>query len=154
MRKIKFWFTYNYRKLRIWYLRNTAYAVNSTKVKRPINCSAEVAAAFRIWNHVIHSKNATLMFDPVTGESLVEYRQSDVAIFLFLESNRLRVINSITGYDIKLSEAERLWCEQNFKRELHIRRLRFKTNAVNKIVNTLENLESKVIKSMPTQTST
>jgi hypothetical protein len=126
---------------------------NSTRVKRPVNCNAEVSAAFRIWNHVIHSKNSTLMYDPVTGESLVEYREADVAIFLFLESNRLRVINSITGYDITLTEPERIWCEQNFKRELHIRRLRFKTNAINKIVNTMENLESKVIKSMSTQTS-
>jgi len=144
MRKIKFWFTYNYRKLRIWYIRNTN-AVNSTKVKRPINCSPEVLTAIRIWNHVIHSKNSTLMFDPVTGESLVEYSIDNTPIYLFLESRRLRIINSITGYDVSLTESERLWCEQNFKRELHIRRLRFKTKALNKIVNTLERLERKVI---------
>jgi hypothetical protein len=145
MRKIKFWFTYNYRKLRIWYIRNTAMNTNSTRVKRPVNCNAEVSAAFRIWNHVIHSKNAILMYDPVTSESLVEYSIDNTPIYLFLESRRLRIINSITGYDVSLTESERLWCEQNFKRELHIRRLRFKTKALNKIVNTLERLERKVI---------
>lgn len=144
MNKIKTYINRSYRKLRIWYLRNTDPIHYSTKVKRPKNCSEDVAAAIRIWNYVIHSKNATLMFDPITYESLVEFNDSSV-IYLFLEKNRLRIINTVTGYDVSLTDAERLWCEQNFKRELHIRRLRFKKQSLNKIVNTLSNLEKKVM---------
>jgi len=144
MHKIKTYFNRSYRKLRIWYLRNSGTTHNTAKVKRPVNCSDEVATAIRIWNYVIHSKNATLMFDPVTFECLVEFNDS-TTIYLFLEKNRLRVINTVTGYDVSLSDSERLWCEQNFKRELHIRRLRFKKQAIIKIVNTLSNLEKKVM---------
>ena len=96
-----------------------------TKKGRPQGSSQDVDTALRIWSRVILNKDSDLLYNPVNGECIAEGFDAKNPLYLFLESDRLRIINTVIGYDVILNSEEESWCEEIFRREVNRRRQDF-----------------------------
>lgn len=114
------------------------------RVNRPTRITPEVDTALRIWSRVVHEDTSTLLYNPQTHESYAEWTAGGGPIYLFLESGRLRIVNTVVGYDVRLDAAAENWCSQVFTREVHRRRSAFKRHALGKVVHSLDELESRI----------
>lgn len=118
-----------------------------TKKGRPQGSSQDVDTALRIWSIVVLNKDSDLLYNPVNGECIAEGFDTKNPLYLFLESDRLRIINTVIGYDVILNSEEESWCEEIFRREVSRRRYKFKQYALGKVVNSLDDLEERLIQS-------
>ena len=121
------------------YLRR--YFGTNLKVRRPVNMAPEVDTALRIWTRVVHEEDSELLYNPVTQECYAEWVDKNNPVYLFLESGRLRIVNTVIGYDVVLKQAEEDWCTECFKREVNRRRSEFKKIALGKVMHSLDDLE-------------
>ena len=117
------------------------YFGHSLKVRRPVGLAPEVDTALRIWTRVVHEEDSELLYNPVTQECYAEWVDSNNPVYLFLESGRLRIVNTVIGYDVHLKQAEEDWCTECFKREVNRRRSEFKRIALGKVMHSLDDLE-------------
>lgn len=117
------------------------YFGHSLKVRRPKGLAPEVDTALRIWTRVVHEEDSELLYNPVTQECYAEWVDSSNPVYLFLESGRLRIVNTVIGYDVHLKQAEEDWCTECFKREVNRRRSEFKRIALGKVMHSLDDLE-------------
>lgn len=118
-----------------------------TKKGRPQGSSQDVDTALRIWSRVILNKDSDLLYNPVNGECIAEGFDVKNPLYIFLESDRLRIINTVIGYDVILNSEEESWCEEIFRREVNRRRYKFKQYALGKVVHSLDDLEERLIQS-------
>lgn len=118
-----------------------------TKKGRPQGSSQDVDTALRIWSRVVLNKDSDLLYNPVNGECIAEGFDTKNPLYLFLESDRLRIINTVIGYDVILNSEEESWCEEIFRREVNRRRYKFKQYALGKVVHSLDDLEERLIQS-------
>lgn len=121
------------------YLRR--YFGQNLKVRRPLGMTAETDTALRIWSRVVNAEDSELLYNPVTQECYAEWVDVNNPVYLFLESGRLRIVNTVIGYDVFLKQAEEDWCTECFKREVNRRRSEFKMIALGKVMHSLDNLE-------------
>jgi hypothetical protein len=134
---IRYWLS-----LKIWNRR----VLNSKKKSgRPIGKSADVDTALRIWSRVILNSESDLLYNPVTDECYAEWFDAKNPVYLFLERHRMRIVNTVIGYDVLITEEEEHWCSEIFRREVNRRRNTFKTKALGKVVHSLDDLESRLI---------
>jgi len=112
--------------------------------KKPQYVSKEEEQALRIWSTLVHRKSSELLYNPATSECFVEWKNDDNYVFLFLESNNLRIVNTVVGYDIPLSQSAEAWCSGIFSKEVNHRRLAFKHRAIQKATHTLDALETRI----------
>jgi hypothetical protein len=108
------------------------------RIKRPHNVSAEEKRALEIWSRVVHQPDSVLLYDPKTYECYAELVDPEHPLYLFLESGRIRIINTVIGYDVTLTGVSETWCTQEFYREIHKRRARFKADALGRVVHSLD----------------
>jgi hypothetical protein len=120
------------------------YFGHSLKVRRPKGLAPEVDTALRIWTRVVHEEDSELLYNPVTQECYAEWVDSSNPVYLFLESGRLRIVNTVIGYDVHLKQAEEDWCTECFKREVNRRRSEFKRIALGKVMHSLDDLEDRL----------
>lgn len=120
------------------------YFGHSLKVRRPKGLAPEVDTALRIWTRVVHEEDSELLYNPVTQECYAEWVDSNNPVYLFLESGRLRIVNTVIGYDVHLKQAEEDWCTECFKREVNRRRSEFKRIALGKVMHSLDDLEDRL----------
>lgn len=113
------------------------------KMKRPTMNPTEEQAV-RIWTRVVHQADSDLMYNPQTHDAYALWEAPTGTVYLFLESGNLRVINTVVGYDIRLSNAVEHWCSKVFTREVAKRRNRFRLNAESKVVHSLDSLETRL----------
>lgn len=113
------------------------------RMKRPQMDSTEEQAV-RIWTKVVHQPDSELMYNPKTHEAYAVWDSPRGTVYLFLESQNLRVINTVVGYDIHLSSRVEQWCDNVFSREVDRRRKRFKKQAESKVVHSLDSLETRL----------
>jgi len=65
-------------------------------------------------------------------------------IYIFLEKNNMKVINSVYGYDIYLSNQMEQYLTERFLLEIYKRRQKFKHEALDKIQFSLDKTLSKI----------
>jgi hypothetical protein len=102
------------------------------------------AQAARIWIKVVHQKDSDLMYNPQTHEAYALWESPSGTVYLFLEAGNLRVINTVVGYDIRLSSSVEQWCASIFSREVAKRRAKFRKNAESKVTHSLDSLETRL----------
>lgn len=124
-----------------WYGMNSAR--RDQRVTKPKMTETESQAA-RIWQKVVHQKDSDLMYNPQTHEAYAQWDSPGGTIYLFLESGNLRVINTVVGYDIRLSAKVEQWCANIFTREVAKRRAKFRKNAESKVTHSLDSLENRL----------
>lgn len=129
-------------KVLIW---NRRHMKGLGHAKRPICKSADVNTALRIWSRVVLNDDSELMYNPVTHECYAEWFDRNNPVYLFLESGRMRIVNTVIGYDVQLGNDEENWCSEIFRREVNRRRNTFKTEALGKVVHSLDDLERRLI---------
>lgn len=112
------------------------------RISRPKGLSEEVDRAVKIWERVILNPNSNLLFNPENSECYAHLDDYDHPIFIFLESDKLRIINSDYGYDVSLEPICEKWCSQQFNREVARRRQIFKDEALSRVNYSLTKLES------------
>ena len=113
------------------------------RMKRPKMTPSEEQAA-RIWSQVVHQVDSDLLYNPQTQDAYALWEAPSGTVYLFLESGNLRIINTVVGYDIRLSNAVEHWCSKVFTREVAKRRNRFRLNAESKVVHSLDSLENRL----------
>lgn len=114
------------------------------RIDKPKMSQSEEQAA-RIWSKVVHQSDSDLMYNPQTHEAYAQWESPGGTIYLFLESGNLRVINTVVGYDIRLSSSVEQWCASIFTREVAKRRNKFKRGAESKIIHSLDSLETRLV---------
>lgn len=118
---------------------------NDMRAKRPKMTQSEEQAA-RIWSKVVHQPESDLMYNPQTHEAYARWDSPGGTVYLFLEAENLRVINTVVGYDIRISAKVEHWCNSVFSREVAKRRNKFRQQAESKVVHSLDSLESRLDK--------
>lgn len=116
------------------------------RMKRPLNMMPSEQQAVRIWTKVVHQPDSELMYNPENHEAYALWESPGGPVYLFLESENLRVINTVVGYDIRLSARVEQWCATVFSREVAKRRKKFKTQAESKVIHSLDSLETRLDK--------
>lgn len=123
------------------------YGLSATRrdqrIRRPKMSETEEQAA-RIWQKVVHQKDSDLMYNPQTHESYVQWDSPSGTVYLFLEAGNLRVINTVVGYDIRLSSQVEHYFANIFSREVAKRRAKFRKNAESKVTHSLDSLETRL----------
>lgn len=113
------------------------------RMKRPKMTQTEEQAV-RIWTRVVHHKESNLMYNPQTHDAYALWEAPSGTVYLFLESGNLRIINTVVGYDIRLSSTVEHWCSLIFTREVSKRRNQFRRNAEGKVIHSLDSLENRL----------
>jgi len=98
--------------------------------------------ATAIYMKLLFDPGTKLYYDLHTQECYL--RSEDSTIFIFLESNNVKIINSVYGYDVHISRDTESYLLEKFRREMAIRRQRFKEEALSKVEHSLENTLEKL----------
>jgi hypothetical protein len=109
--------------------------------------SADVRVAIRIWTRVIRHPESVLIYNPKTDECFAEWIDPACPVYLFLENSRIRIVNTVVGYDIMLDQVTADWCFRFFTREVNRRRTAFKRDALSKVAHSLDGLEVRLVDS-------
>ena len=135
--------TYISRWIRVKFMR---FFFPSDRVKRPTGLSNEEKLALEIWQTVVLSPTSVLLYNPLNSECVAEWHNNNHPVFLFLESDRIRIINSDLGYDVPLDSICEKWCHQIFTHEVHRRRTAYKEAAMARVNNSLTQLEEYLLR--------
>jgi len=111
------------------------------------NPSADVKVAVRIWKRVIRQPESVLIYNPKTDECFAEWIDPACPVYLFLENSRIRIVNTVVGYDVILDHNTSDWCFRFFTREINRRRTEFKRDALSKVAHSLDGLEVRLVDS-------
>jgi hypothetical protein len=152
VKSFRWWMRYRMVKIK-QAVKTLAPGHQTRRVSFPDKISFEEQTALRIWAMVVHQEASELMYDPQTYESYAEYQGPGGPIYLFLESRNLRVVNTVVGYDVRLSQAAELWATSVFNMEIHKRRSHFKAEVNSKIHHSLSSLEERLHSQIYPQTT-
>ena len=107
---------------------------NDERVKRPNNLSESQSCALDIAIRAIHDPASKLYYDIETQECYVKREDSEVGtIYVFIESQNIKIINTVFGYDIFISQETENYITSFFRKEMSKRRAQFKREALNKV---------------------
>lgn len=112
------------------------------KVKRPKKMSEAEKTALHIFMKVLLDPNSKLYYDLHTQECYL--RSEDATLYIFLEALNVKIINSVYGYDVHIGRDTEAYLLDRFKREMAIRRQKFKNEALSKIEHSLESTLNKL----------
>jgi len=131
-------------------LRAASPEHRSRQMRYPQRLTVEEKQALSIWTMVVHEESSELMYNPQTYESYAEYHGAGGPVYLFLESRNMRIVNSVVGYDVRLSQQGEEWASHVFNREIHKRRSIFKAEVNSKVRHSLEALEERLRENIKT----
>lgn len=124
------------RTVKVLYLRFLRNLSSERKVTRPKKMTESENKACEIFLTVLHDKDSKLYYDIKTQECYIS--SSDKTIFVFLESNNIKIINSVFGYDVHIKSNLENYLLEKFIREMGIRRNAFKKEVLSKINHSLD----------------
>lgn len=130
------------RKIKVFYLRLLRSLSSERKVTKPKKLTESENKACEIFLTVLHDKESKLYYDIKTQECYIS--SSDKTIFVFLESNNIKIINSVFGYDVHIKSDLENYLLEKFIREMGIRRNSFKNEVLSKINHSLDSTLSKM----------
>lgn len=124
------------RTVKVLYLRFLRNLSSERKVTRPKKMTESENKACEIFLTVLHDKDSKIYYDIKTQECYIS--SSDKTIFVFLESNNIKIINSVFGYDVHIKSNLENYLLEKFIREMGIRRNAFKKEVLSKINHSLD----------------
>ena len=130
------------RTVKVFYLRLLRNLSSERKVTKPKKLTEAENKACEIFLTVLHDKDSKLYYDIKTQECYIS--SSDKTIFVFLESNNIKIINSVFGYDVHIKSDLENYLLEKFIREMGIRRNSFKNEVLSKINHSLDSTLSKM----------
>jgi hypothetical protein len=140
------------RLLRIWIAKNLP-SRNRDRVARPSGVPDDVKTGLRIWFWALRQPDTELLYDPVAHECYLHLERAGHPLYMILEGDHMRIINSVIGYDIKISGHEYSYAEQGFFNEVHKRRQAFRKTIYNRVQNSLVGLYQDLLQPASRQTS-
>lgn len=132
-----------YKRRLIVFLAHLSKPKQGNDLKLPKMTPGEEQAV-RIWTRVVHQPDSNLMYNPQTQDCYAQWDSKTGTIYIFLEQGNLRIINTVVGYDVRLSHKVEQWCDYIFAKEVAVRRKKFRRQAESKVVHSLESLESRI----------
>jgi hypothetical protein len=112
------------------------------KPRLPKKLSESEQTAKDIFTLLLVRPETKLYYDLKTAECYV--RSEDSSVYIFLESRNLKIINSVYGYDVNISQELEAYLTHKFEKELYKRRISFKEEALSKIEHSLESTLNKL----------
>lgn len=135
------WYKFKSYFYRIWIKTRQGVKSNKrSKYPKKVNNQEKVGA--EIFIKVLHDPDSKLYYDLQSHECYL--RSSDSTLYLFLESGNLKVINSVYGYDIRLSNPMEIYLSERFRHEMTKRRHLFKKEALSKVKHSLDKTLDKI----------
>jgi hypothetical protein len=115
------------------------------RYKRPKNLNDIQTCSVDIAVKSIHNPNSKLYYDIVTQECYVKTEDEKVGtIYVFLESQNIKIINTVFGYDIFIDEPTESYVFGVFRKEMSKRRAQFKKEALLKVDYSLHKVLDKL----------
>ena len=130
------------RLIRVFYLRILRTFKSDKRVRKPKKLTESENKACEIFLTVLHNKDSKLYYDIKTQECYIG--SGDKTIFVFLEANNVKVINSVFGYDVHVKQDLENYLLEKFIREMAKRRNLFKLDVLSKINHSLDNTLSRI----------
>jgi hypothetical protein len=130
------------RLIRVFYLRVLRTFKGDKRVRKPKKLTESENKACEIFLTVLHNKDSKLYYDIKTQECYIG--SGDKTIFVFLEANNVKVINSVFGYDVHVKQDLENYLLEKFIREMAKRRNLFKLDVLSKINHSLDNTLSRI----------
>jgi hypothetical protein len=106
------------------------------KVKKPSKLLDTEQTACEIFLTILHNKDSKLYYDIQTQECYIS--SGDKTLFVFLESNNVKIINSVFGYDVHIRGELESYLLEKFIAEMSKRRNAFKKEVLSKINHSLD----------------
>ena len=129
------------RIFRIIYLKVIRSFKNS-KVKKPSKLSDAESTACEIFLTILHNKDSKLYYDIRTQECYIS--SGDKTLFVFLEANNVKIINSVFGYDVHVQGELESYLLEKFITEMGKRRNAFKNEVLSKINHSLDSTLTRI----------
>ena len=107
------------------------------KTRLPKRLSEAEQTAKDIFMFLLVRPETKLYYDLKTAECYI--RSEDCSVYIFLENKNIKIINSVYGYDVNISQELEAYMTNKFEHELYKRRATFKAEALSKIEHSLEN---------------
>jgi len=104
--------------------------------KKPKKLNEQEETIISIVEKLLLKSNTELYLDPKTQECYLSNSKYNV----FLESTRVRVINSVFGYDVYISAEVEAYLVHIFMLEVSKRRNKFKENIISKVNKNLNSI--------------
>lgn len=132
------------RLTKLYWLRLLRFMRQSeVQTRRPKKLTESERTATEIFMNLVNRPSSKLYYDLKTSECYV--RSEDGSIFIFLEERNIKIINSVYSFDVHISTELEAYLTARFERELAIRRLQFKKEALSKVEHSLENTLNKLL---------
>lgn len=136
---LPYWLKKNYilRSAKIFFARLVRVQRDGRRfTKRPKKMAHAEETACQIFTSVLRNRGSKLYYDIHTQECYL--RSEDAAIYVFLEAENVKIINSVFGYDVNISNELEGYLLEKFIREMTIRRKSFKMEALSKVNHSLD----------------
>jgi hypothetical protein len=130
-------------KLNVGKLKRAAWAAQE-KPRRPKNMCYSELSALTIYMRILRLPETKLYYDIKTQECFL--KSEEYQLYLFLEERNLKIINSVFGYDVRVSPELEAYMADRFVHEMAIRRSAFKAEALSKVDHSLELTVDRVLK--------
>lgn len=130
------------RWVRVHILRIARSFRTTQTIKKPKGITANQKTAVSIYLKILHEPTSKLYYDLTSQECYI--RSGDSSIYLFLEANNLKIINSVYGYDVSIDHRLETYLGEKFRRELALRRHTFKNEALSRVSHSLEKTLEKI----------
>lgn len=130
------------RFLLVSWLRIRRYFKTTQKHRKPKSITPNQKTAVSIYIKVLHDPTSKLYYDLTTQECYI--RSGDSSLYLFLEENNLKIINSVYGYDVAIGQQLEAYLGEKFRREMSVRRLAFKNEALSRVSHSLDKTLEKI----------
>jgi len=114
------------------------------KPTKPAKMSVSENSALTIFIRILRLPDSKLYYDIKTQECYL--KSEEYQLYLFLEERNIKIINSVFGYDVRLSQELESHMYDKFIHEMAIRRSAFKREALSKIDHSLELTVDRVLK--------
>jgi hypothetical protein len=132
-----------------WYWLKLKYGFGSkhdeNKARRPKGLSDSQTCALDIAVKAIHDPASKLYYDITTQECYVKRDDSEVGtIYVFIESQNIKIINTVFGYDIFINSDTENYITTVFRKEMAKRRAQFKKEALAKVDHSLHKVLDRI----------
>jgi hypothetical protein len=114
------------------------------KPNRPTKMSISENSALTIFTRILRLPDTKLYYDIKTQECYL--KSEEYQLYLFLEERNIKIINSVFGYDVRLTQELEAHMYDKFIHEMAIRRSAFKKEALSKVDHSLELTVDRVLK--------
>lgn len=120
----------------IWLKILSTLNSNDHRPIKPKKLKDSERTAMSIFLKVLFDPGTKLYYDLHTQECYL--KSEDSTLYIFLENLNVKIINSVYGYDVNISRELESYLLEKFRREMAVRRQKFKSEALAKIEHSLE----------------